>query len=70
MNRSWTSIGSQIAEQNTEVPKTSNLDRNFAACTAEQVSDVPVPELVETVGGSAGDYFPRQNPAADCGADR
>ena len=60
---------SQIVEQVTEVPKTSNRDRTLQ-CTAEQIFDVPGPEMVKTVGESAGDRFPKRSPAADCGADR
>ena len=60
---------SPVVEQVTGLPKTSSRDRSLQ-CTAEQSLDVPVPENGETVGGSAEDRFPRQNPAADCGADR
>ena len=38
--------GSQIAEQNTEVPMTSSRDRTLQ-CAAEQIPNVPVPEMVE-----------------------
>ena len=37
---------SQIVEQVTEVPKTSNCDRTLQ-CTAEQIFDVPGPEMVK-----------------------
>ena len=36
---------SQIVDQDTEVPKTSNRDRTLQ-CTAEQIPNVPVPERV------------------------
>ena len=58
---------SQVVEQVTEVPKTSSRDRTLQ-CTVEQILDVPMPEMGETVGGSAEDRFPGQNQAADCGA--
>ena len=40
------------AEQNTEVPKTSDSD-NTAPQTVEQASDVPVPQNLETLTESA-----------------
>ena len=37
---------SQVVEQVTEVPKTSSRDRT-SQCTAEQILDVPAPEMVK-----------------------
>ena len=37
--------GSQVAKQDTEVPKTSSRDRT-SQCTLEQILNVPVPEMV------------------------
>ena len=60
---------SQVVEQVTGLPKTSSRDRTLQ-CTTEQIFDVPRAGNGETVGGSARNRFPRQNPTADCGADR
>ena len=61
--------GSQVAEQDTEVSKTSNCDRTLQRAV-EQIFDVPVPEMVNQLVEVPETVFPRQNPAADCGADR
>ena len=50
----------QVVEQVLEVPKISSRGRILQG-TAEQILDVPVPEMVRVPG---------QNPGADCGAHR
>ena len=50
-------------------PRTSSRDRTLQ-CTKEQDSRCSRAGNGETVDGNAGDRFPRQNQAADCGADR
>ena len=59
----------QAVEQVLEVPKIPSRDR-ILHCTVEQILDVPVLEKAEQLAGSAEDRIPRQNPAANCGADR
>ena len=53
-----------LAEQATEVPKTSSRDRTLQ-CAAEQNPNVPVPEMVTQLLEVAENHTPRQNPAAD-----
>ena len=59
----------QIVDQVTEVPKTSNCVRTSQRAV-EQIFDVPVPEMVNQLVEASKTVPPRQNPAADCGADR
>ena len=58
----------RAVEQVIEVPKIPSRDRILQRA-ADQILDVPVSEMVKTVGRSAEDRIPGQNPAADCGAD-
>ena len=47
----------------------SSRDR-ISQYTMEQTLDVPMPEMVKQLAEVPEDRFPRQNPVADCGADR
>ena len=47
----------QVVGQVFEVLKISSQDRDLRG-TVEQIPDILVPEMVDTVGGSAGDRFP------------
>ena len=75
----------QTAQKTEEVPKVQFLDPVAGVPVVMQRQLPQGPNLAvhsgaeswcsragngETVGGSAGDRFPRQNPAADCGANR
>ena len=60
----------KVVEQVTEVPRTSSRDRTLHAVYGGTDSRCSRAGNGETVDGSAGDRFPRQNQAADCGADR
>ena len=51
--------GSQVVEQDTEVPKTSSRDRNLTVYSGTD-SQCSRAGNGETVGGSAEDYFPIQ----------
>ena len=57
--------GSQVAEQDTEAPKTSKPRPNLVACSGTD-SRCSRAGDGDTVVGSTEDHTPRQNPAADC----
>ena len=60
---------SQVVGQVLEVPKSASRDRSLAY-TAEQILDVLAPEMAKQLVEVPETVFPRQTPAADCGADR
>ena len=66
VNISLTSTCHRLSRRLQKSPR-PQAETELLQCTVEQILDVPLPEIGDTVGGSAEHRFPGQNPAADCG---